>query len=236
MAYVIEMALDSWSGERFWVDVIENELYPPEAITLPRAVDALIKDEDFRGKKVLDYACGTGRFGKLVQDKGADVIGIDISREILKTASKVIKVKHADGMNLPFEDSSFDYALSFMSLHVIPDFEKALCEISRVLKPDGKLFFGIVHPHSEKWDVETGLAITDNSTYLTVEKRKWVFNLTDGRTFNEEYTHRPLEHYFNTFSKYFVLNRMLEPQLPQKYYGDKKYARIEYLLGELTKK
>lgn len=230
------MPQNSWSGERFWVDVIEKELYPPEAITLPRAVDALIKYEDFRGKKVLDYACGTGRFGKLVQDKGADVIGIDISREILKTASKVIKVKCADGMNLPFEDGSFDYVLSFMSLHVVPDLEKAVGEISRVLMPEGKIFFGIVHPHSEKWDVKTGLAFQDNSAYLNVEKRKWVFNLTDGRKFNEEYTHRPFEYYFNIFSKYFVLNKILEPQLPQEYYGDKKYARIEYLLGTLEKK
>jgi len=230
------MPQNSWSGERFWAEVIENDLYPPEAITLPRAVNELIKDEDFKGKKVLDYACGTGRFGKLVQDRGADVIGIDISREILKAASKVIKVKCADGTSLPFEDNSFDYVLSFMSLHVMADLEKALGEISRVLKPGGTLFFGIVHPYSEKWDTKTGLAVQDNSTYKNIEKRIWVFNLNDGRKFSEEYTHGPLEYYSGAFSKLFLVDRILEPALPPKYYGDKKYARIEYLLGELTAK
>lgn len=230
------MPNESWSGERFWVDIIEKKLYPPEAIVLPEAVNELIKNENFQGKNVLDFGCGTGRFVKLAQDKGANVIGIDISKEILKVASKLIKVKHANGTNLPFDDCSFDYVLSFMVLHVIEDLEKSLHEICRVLKPEGKFLLGIVHPFSEKWNIKTGLAMQDNSTYHNIEKRKWVFNLTDGKRFDETYIHRFLEYYFDLFSKFFIVKRQLEPKLPSPYNNNKKYARIEYLIMELVKK
>lgn len=226
----------SWSGERFWVKIIEKKLYPPGAIALPRGVKTLIKNKDFKGKKVLDHGCGTGRFGKLVQDKGADVIGIDVSEKILRTAKKYIAIKKFDGLNIPFDDDTFDYVLSFMVFMVIKDLDKVLSEIHRVLKPKGRLFFGIVHPHAEKWNTKTGLTFSDKSTYNKIGKRKWIFNLTDGSRFDEGYIHRPLEYYVKMLSKFFLVKKLLEPQLPFKYYKNREYAKREYLLGEAINK
>jgi len=225
---------ETWSGERKWVEIIENQLYPPEAITLVEGVKEMIKNESFKGKKILDHGCGTGRFGKIAQDKGANVIGIDISKKILKKAAEVIKVKQADCVKLPFKDNSFDYVFSFMVLQILnnENLEKALIEMQRILKPKGKLFFAIVHPHSEKWDSNTKKAFQDNSTYNKTESRLWVFHFKKGDIFEKFYVHKPLGYYFNLFSKYFDINKILEPSLPEKYYNEKgKYSRLEYLMG-----
>jgi ubiquinone/menaquinone biosynthesis C-methylase UbiE len=225
--------LDSWSGEEFWIEMIENNLYPPKAIAFMQGVEELI-EEDFSGKKVLDYGCGVGQVGRIVKARGGDVIGIDISDKLLEVASKYIKVKKADGENLPFEDNEFDYVMAFMVLHIMDDLDKDLSEIYRVLKPGGKFYFGIVHPNSGKWDVEKGVIYKCENDF--VEERVWMFNLTDGRKFIESYTHRPWDDYEDCFLKFFKILKKIEPELPSEYFKEGKYAKNEFLLGEMVSK
>lgn len=227
---------EGWSGESFWQEVIENELYPPKAIAFMQGVEELFGGEDFSGKSVLDYGCGIGQIGKIVKERGADVTGIDISDKLLEVAGKHIRAVKADGINLPFENETFDYAMAFMALHIIGDVDGAVDEIARVLKPGGKLFFGIVHPHSDKWDTKKGIAYRDNSTYHQIEERDWVFNLTDGRRLVEQYFHRPFGFYEVSFGRHFNIIRGLNPKLPHGYLKGNRYARTEFLLGEAVKK
>lgn len=99
-----------------------------------------------KDKKVLDYGCGTGIHSLTPAKVGAtQVIGIDLSEESLKIAQKRAKVENMedkiifmkmDCENLKFSTNAFDIILdggTFSSL----DLNKALPEISRVLKPDG---------------------------------------------------------------------------------------------------
>lgn len=231
---------EGWSGEDFWQEVIENELYPPKAIAFMQGVKALLEGNDFSGKRVLDYGCGIGQIGKLVKERGADVVGVDISDKLLEVAGKHIKAVKADGTRLPFEDESFDYVMAFMVLHIIEDIDKPLAEIARVLKSGGKFFYGIVDPHSDRWDTEKGVAYRDWSTYDQVEERVWVFNLTDGRRFDETYIHRPFHHYRDRISTHLNpppgIAQLLFPHLHPKYLKDRKYAENEFLLGEVVKK
>ena len=102
--------------------------------------------DGFKGKKILDVGCGTGRNLRVYARNGAIVTGIDISDKSIEIAKENFKVSKlhgdlliCDACFLPFNDESFDMVSSIGVLHHIPDVEKAVSEIYRVLKKDGRL-------------------------------------------------------------------------------------------------
>lgn len=225
-----------WKNDKSYIKAELKSLYPPEKITKILGAEYLIKDENFSEKIILDNGCGTGWFGKILQDRGADVIGTDISDTLLLEASKYIPVKKASSYNLPFNDQTFDYVVSFMVIHILNDPGKAMKEAWRVLKTNGKFYVGIVHPLSEKWDEKTGLCYLDPSSFDETEERIWIFNLINGRRFTKHYIHRPLSFYESEFGKLFKTTKRFEPKLPENMRQNGKYASTEYLFLELTKK
>ena len=82
-----------------------------------------------KGKRVLDLGCGTG----LLKDfLGVELIGCDISRNMLKKAkNKGMLVVQADIEHLPFKNK-FKTILSFTALQNVPDVTLALSEIKRL--------------------------------------------------------------------------------------------------------
>lgn len=99
------------------------------------------------GKKVLDYCCGLGDVSLLLAKEGAAVHGIDISDESIKTCVKracesgyqdICTFAVMDAEKLEFEDSSFDAIVCSGVLHHL-DLKYAYPELSRVLKPDGRI-------------------------------------------------------------------------------------------------
>lgn len=92
---------------------------------------------------VLDLACGDGVFAEAVYDIKIDV-GLDLDTESLKRADgKYHSIIHGDATSLPFEDETFQTAISACALEHIPDLEKALSEVRRVLKPGGVFIFSV---------------------------------------------------------------------------------------------
>jgi ubiquinone/menaquinone biosynthesis C-methylase UbiE len=98
-----------------------------------------------KAPKVLDAGCGSGRDSRILNEKGAKVIGLDISKGLLKEAekrSKDIEYVLGDITVMKFLDSSFDGVWSHASLvhfERIEDVEKTLDEYYRILKPGGIL-------------------------------------------------------------------------------------------------
>ena len=99
------------------------------------------------GMKVLDYGCGHGMHAILPAKLGAEVYGIDVSKESLKIArgrvehegvSNRIKFLEMDGENMTFEDNSFDIIIDGGTFSSI-DINKAFPELKRVLRPSGLL-------------------------------------------------------------------------------------------------
>ena len=93
--------------------------------------------------KIIDICTGTGDLVKFVSRHCPDceIIGIDISEEMLKKAKIKNPTKQfiqADVTNLPFKDNSFDYVISSFGIRNIENRQKALSEIYRILKKDGK--------------------------------------------------------------------------------------------------
>lgn len=99
------------------------------------------------GVRALDYCCGNGENALFMAKCGADTVGIDISPEGVENARKnalrekvgnVCRFEVMDGENMTFPDNHFDVAVVYGALHHV-DFDKAMAELRRVLKPDGEM-------------------------------------------------------------------------------------------------
>ncbi len=91
--------------------------------------------------KCLDLCTGTGDIAGFLKNNGAEVIGLDFSTKMLEIARKKhpkIQFVEGDCTNLPFENNSFDVVTISFGLRNIENYDKALDEINRVLKPNGK--------------------------------------------------------------------------------------------------
>lgn len=92
--------------------------------------------------KCLDLCTGTGDIAYFLKEN-CDVIGLDFSKNMLEIAKQKhpdINFIEGDCTNLPFEDNSFDVVTISFGLRNIEDYDKALNEIQRVLKPNGIFF------------------------------------------------------------------------------------------------
>jgi ubiquinone/menaquinone biosynthesis C-methylase UbiE len=97
------------------------------------------------GQRILDVACGTGIVARTAADRlgnGANVVGVDLNENMLAVARRVapgIEWRAGDAANLPFDDDSFDVVFCQAALMFFPDPVKALREMGRVLRSNGKL-------------------------------------------------------------------------------------------------
>jgi SAM-dependent methyltransferase len=100
------------------------------------------------GHCTLDVACGEGRLGRLLAERGHRVIAVDASPSMARlaheAAGQTVLVAEAGG--LPLASQSVDLVTAFMSLQDIPDLDAAVAEIARVLVPDGRFCLAIAHP------------------------------------------------------------------------------------------
>ena len=90
----------------------------------------------------LDAACGTGRHTAYLAEIGHKVIGVDASPEMLARAREKVpegEFYEADVYELPLADGSADLVVCTIALSHVPDLERALNEIVRVLRPNGHL-------------------------------------------------------------------------------------------------
>jgi demethylmenaquinone methyltransferase/2-methoxy-6-polyprenyl-1,4-benzoquinol methylase len=103
------------------------------------------------GMNLLDVCCGTGQLSlELAMTVGptGHITGLDFSKNMLDQAREhvsgspyqsIIELIQGDAMNLPFEDNSFDGATVGWGLRNLPDLEKGIHEMIRVVKPGGKV-------------------------------------------------------------------------------------------------
>jgi ubiquinone/menaquinone biosynthesis C-methylase UbiE len=107
-----------------------------------------------QGLDVLDVACGHGRVTRELARRGARVIGIDVSTELLAMARAIERVAPL-GISYPEADvtsaaslpgASFDAVTCNFGLSDIDDLDAALLTIERVLRPGGWFVFSILHP------------------------------------------------------------------------------------------
>lgn len=134
----------------------------------------LLEGVDFRGKEVIDVGCGTGILSTLVMEQDAARLTCgDISEYMLGQCRKKIiaqgysaeKVdfRILDAESLPYEDKSFDVVLSGMLLGLVPNQQKVVAEMVRVLRPGGILAFS-THAPECWWE-------TSDAAFRAIPKR-----------------------------------------------------------------
>ncbi len=109
---------------------------------------------DVTGLSGLDIGCGEGHNTRLLAGQGARMTALDISDIFVHHAKEMeaqqplsIQYLCASAVEMPFAGSTFDFATGFMCFMDIPETERLLPEVYRVLKPGGFLQFSISHPY-----------------------------------------------------------------------------------------
>lgn len=101
------------------------------------------------GTRLLDIGCGAGQLTIPAAKRGIDVVGLDLAQNLVDQANERaraeglnIKIVQGDAEALPFDDASFDIALSLIGSMFAPRPEMVASEMVRVVKPGGTIIMG----------------------------------------------------------------------------------------------
>ncbi len=138
--------MDVESGYRLWADTYDDLHNPLIAIEEP-IIRALI--DAIPPGRALDAACGTGRYARLLSERGHQVAAVDLSAEMIERArasSPDVEFKQGSLEALPFDDERFDLVMCGLALTHLPEISRAISEIRRVLKVGGIAVIADHHP------------------------------------------------------------------------------------------
>ncbi|WP_332630729.1 class I SAM-dependent methyltransferase [Halalkalibacter flavus] len=98
----------------------------------------------WRNKTILDIGCGTGRLLERGKEEARELIGIDLSHEMVEKSCSVLEGGRAktrllvgDAYSLPLREKQVDIAVSTCVMFLLPEPQKGLNEMVRVVKPAG---------------------------------------------------------------------------------------------------
>lgn len=210
-----------------WIPFMQNAGYP----FLTNYVDM----RGLQGKDVLDIACGTGVLTEQFVRMGARVSAIDITPKAIELTRKRLalynlhaNVLEADAQSLPFPDHTFDFVCAWGCLMHMPDTERAISEIHRVLRPGGRFLAMMYHKDS----VHCRLCIQFargvlRGRYLKYDTQALINRYTDGAAIGGNelarfYTRREFRKHFSAFDDVAIAihdnpgmpNQLPHPWLP----------------------
>jgi SAM-dependent methyltransferase len=205
-------------ADQYAVDVRENAYnahleFPGTTSLIP----------DVEGARVLDAGCGTGAYSAWLVEHGAEVVGVDVSDEMLAHARDLVpddapaEFHQGDlGEPLAFEDDAFDGVVSALALSYVRDWDHVFAEFRRVLRDDGFLVFSTGHPFDQ-----FGADAPDAENYFQVEQltKEWDVEVPYYRRPFGEMT-RPL------LANGFRLEAIHEPQ-PTEAFREQRPERYE---------
>ena len=133
---------DRWASEINPAETLVDETFT--SITAIENQHILSQFGDVRGKRVLDYGCGSAEGGVYLAKQGAKVVGIDVSAGMLAAARNLarhhgveIETRQVVGDPIPADNDEFDLIYGNGVLHHVP-LDTAMPELARVLKPGGR--------------------------------------------------------------------------------------------------
>ncbi len=132
-------------------------------------------------RRVLEVGCGWGELAEwIARETGAEVVATDLSERMVELArERGLDARVADVQRLPFADAVFDVVVAAWMLYHVPDLERGIAEIARVLRPGGRL-----------------VAVTNSSTHL-IELRELVGSGPSSISFSRENGERFLQPFFD---------------------------------------
>jgi SAM-dependent methyltransferase len=167
---------------------------------------------DLPGMRVLDAGCGPGLYADILTERGARVVGLDRSPQMvalahLRAGDRAAFLQADLGTSLPFTSAaSFDLVLSSLTLHYVKDWRLPFREFYRLLRPGGWLVASVGHPFAD-YD-----RFRPEAHYFEVERIEETWTGFGAPTKVASYR-RPLEATVNpVIAAGFHLDRILEPR------------------------
>lgn len=209
-----------------WAPVYDTD---PNPHTLLEHDDVLKLVAAKRNKKILDVACGTGKYTYEFAKKGAQVIGIDFSKQMIEVARikfPKLEFRHTDIIKkLPFRNRQFDKINCAQALKHIKNLKPTLYEFFRVLRKGGVFIFSVTHPEMDWEDFE----MNNNTDFVLSEM-------------SDIYHHRFAD-YFDAFDYAgFKIDKIVQVPISQKIkhlLKTKSYQKVkgryEIIIFKLTK-
>jgi SAM-dependent methyltransferase len=228
---------DRWAAALNPADTLVDETFT--AITAIDNQHILAQFGDVRGKRILDYGCGTAEGGVYLAKLGANVVGIDVSPGMLEAARGLAKfhgveleTRAVTSDFIPADDNEFDLIYGNGVLHHV-NLNSAIPELARILRPAGKACFLEPLPYNPIINVYRRLA----HEVRTVDEKPLTFSdIERFRSHFDEVSHH--EFWLTTLSvflKFYLIDRV-DPN--KERYWKKIYtdaARVASFFGPLKK-
>ncbi len=234
MLFVIDWKLmenknTSWGNVSDWYDatVEDGDSYQQKVI-LPNLLRIV---EPKNSVKILDVGCGTGVFARAFAEKGANVLGVDIGKELIEIAEKksggVIKqnilgqikyfVASADDLS-KIKEKDFDIATIVLAIQNMKNLDKVVGEVFQKIKKGGKLVLVINHPafripQNSDWyyDEKDKIQYRKIARYMSEIEIPILMNPGNKNSKKTYSFHRPLQVYFKSLAKNsFVITKLEE--------------------------
>jgi malonyl-CoA O-methyltransferase len=139
-------ALSTFEAYELWADTYAAEPHNPLMAAEQKAMVELFPE--VHGRRVLDLACGTGRYTRLLAAaRAAEVIALDNSPRMLRQVTGGVRIL-ASMVRLPFAQDTFDVVVSGLALGHAVELEPWMNEVARVLGPGGTLLYSDFHPEA----------------------------------------------------------------------------------------
>jgi len=140
VASIGRMTLSRYDGVAEWYEGFRPSLKPDELDALQRLLGA-------GDGRCLDVGCGTGVSTVAVAELGWSAVGVDLSEDMLEVArGRGLEVVQGSADGLPFEDETFDGAVSVWTHTDVEDFSAMIRETARVLRPEAAVVYIGAHP------------------------------------------------------------------------------------------
>ncbi|HEY1946555.1 MAG TPA: methyltransferase domain-containing protein [Bryobacteraceae bacterium] len=134
-------------GHRIWSASYDDDPNPLLALGMRVLSERL---GPVHGLRVIDVACGTGRWMSAALSDGANTIGIDLCDEMLAAAARKPALKGclalAQADQLPFANGGADLVLCSFAMSYFPSASGAIAEMARVTRRGGRVVVADLHP------------------------------------------------------------------------------------------
>ena len=112
-----------------------------------------VSDDQVRGKTIIEFGCGPGRFLDVVRRRGGRAIGIDLSQAVDAARRNFaddpdVLIIHGDILNPPIRDAALDGGYSIGVMHHTPQPAACLAHLARTVRPGGWVACGVYQKNS----------------------------------------------------------------------------------------
>lgn len=148
------LLLEPAQAYALWAPTYPPHAHNPVMQAEERAMLGLLP-RSLQGRVVLDAGCGSGRYLLHARHRGAShAIGVDMSPQMLRRAATALSGRHEPPVELlcgsltalPLGDDCADFGICGLALGHVRHLQAALAELSRVVRPGGRVLCSDVHP------------------------------------------------------------------------------------------